>query len=220
MTLAGEIIATARQMTALGLNRGRSGNVSARTGSGFLVTPSGRDYATMIPDQIVAMAMTGAWEGPHKPSSEWRFHRDLLASRPEFNAVIHAHPVHATALAVHGRGIGAFHYMVAIAGGADIRCAPYATFGTQALSDHVLAALEGRRACLMAHHGMIACGSTLDEALEIALEVETLAEQFIAASAIGPPPELSAEEMAEVIAKFQAGYGYASSPGEPAEEQV
>ncbi|MEM8699288.1 MAG: class II aldolase/adducin family protein [Pseudomonadota bacterium] len=210
MTLRAEIVETARRMTSLGLNRGSSGNISARDGEGMLITPSGIPSEEMDETQIVAMAVDGSWEGGHRPSSEWRFHRDILAARPETHAVVHAHPVYATALAAHGRGIGAFHYMVAAAGGVDIRCAPYATFGTQALSDHVLSALEDRSACLMAHHGMIACGADLASALALAVEVEGLAAQYIAASTLGPPPELSEEEMARVLEKFQAGYGYAS----------
>ncbi|MEM7505121.1 MAG: class II aldolase/adducin family protein [Pseudomonadota bacterium] len=210
--LAGEILATARAMTTLGLNQGTSGNVSAREAQGFLITPSGIAYDAMTPQQMVRMAFDGTAEGALAPSSEWRFHRDILANRPEIGAIVHAHPIQATALAVHGRGIGAFHYMVAIAGGTDIRCAPYATFGSQELSDHVLRALEGRKACLMAHHGMIACGADLAEALKIAVEVETLAAQYLAALAIGEPPELDQGEMAKVIEKFRAGYGYASGP--------
>lgn len=210
--LAATVVETARAMAALGLNQGTSGNVSARCGTGFLITPSGLGYDAMTGEQIVRMAFDGTWQGGLAPSSEWRFHRDILANRAEFGAVVHAHPVNATALAVHGRGIGAFHYMVAIAGGPDIRCAPYATFGTQALSDHVLEALHERKACLMAHHGLIACGADLAEALKIAVEVETLAAQYLAALAVGEPPVLAEDEMAHVIEKFRAGYGYASGP--------
>ena len=202
-------------MNASGLNQGVSGNVSARRedGNGFLITPSGLDYDDMTPVDIVAMDWSGAWRCEHcerRPSSEWRFHHDILRARSEFGAVVHAHPTHVTALAVHGRGINAFHYMVAIAGGRDIRCAPYATFATQELSDHVLAALEDRKACILAHHGLIACGRDVAEALKIAIEVEALAAQYIAALAIGEPPVLSDEEMDRVLEKFSAGYGYGS----------
>ena len=222
--LRAEIVKTARAMNTSGLNQGTSGNVSARRkdGGGLFVTPSALDYDGMTADDLIALDWDGAWrpsgatDGADtasrrrarlKPSSEWRFHRDILAARSEFGAVVHAHPVHATALAVHGRGIGPFHYMIAIAGARDIRCAGYATFGTQKLSDLVITALEGRKACLMAHHGIIACGRDLAEALKIAVEVETLAAQFIAASALGPPPELSDEEIDAVFAQIKSvGY--------------
>jgi len=210
-----EVLATLRRMSTEGLNTGASGNVSARREGGFWITCSGRAPDVMTEDDILAMDPDGGWQeaGARRPSSEWRFHRDILAARPEFGAVVHAHPVHATALAVHGRAIPPFHYMVALAGGDDIRCAPYATFGTQALSDHVLAALEGRRACLMAHHGMVACGRDLTAALALAVEVETLAAQYLAACTLGRPPLLSAEDMAAVHAKIAAGPGYGAAPG-------
>ena len=211
----GEVLATLRRMTGEGLNRGASGNVSARRAGGFWITCSGRAPEEMTEDDILGLDWEGTWpaDQDRRPSSEWRFHRDILAARPEFGAVAHAHPVHATALAVHGRGIPPFHYMVALAGGDDIRCAPYATFGTQALSDHVLAALEGRRACLMAHHGMVACGRDLTGALALAVEVETLAAQYIAACALGEPPLLTCRDMAQVHEKIAAGPGYGSAPG-------
>jgi len=218
MSLRGAVADGARAMVSAGLNQGASGNLSVRRpdGLGMLITPSGVAAEEIRLRDIVSMDWGGAWavkaDGP-RPSSEWRFHRDVLVARPEFGAVVHAHPVAATALAVHGRGIGPFHYMVAMAGGRDIRCAAYATFGTQALSDHVLAALEGRRACLMAHHGMIACGADLASALALAVEVETLARQYLAALSIGEPPELSDAEIDAVLEKIAAGPGYGSAPG-------
>jgi L-fuculose-phosphate aldolase len=216
MNAARQIIETARKMNALGINRGTSGNVSARRedGQGILITPSGVEYDVIEEPDIVSMDWDGTWRcarDARKPSSEWRFHLDILKARKEFGGVVHAHPVHATALAVHGRGIGAFHYMVAIAGGKDIRCAPYATFGTQALSDSVLEALKDRKACLMAHHGLVACGRDLAQALEIAVEVDTLAAQYLVALAIGEPPTLPDAEMDEVLRRFDAGYGYGAS---------
>jgi L-fuculose-phosphate aldolase len=222
MTLKNQIIETARAMNTTGLNQGTSGNVSARQpdGEGIYITPSGLGYDAMNPRDIVAMGWSGEWaveqEG-RKPSSEWRFHLDILKARPEFGAVVHAHPVHCTALAVHGHGIGPFHYMVALAGGRDVRCCGYATFGTQELSDLVLGALEGRKACLMAHHGMLACGRDLADALRLAVEVETLAAQYLAALQLGEPPELTDQQIKEAISKFQAGYGYGSGaePGNP-----
>ena len=209
------VVETARRMNAVGLNQGTAGNLCARRpdGEGIFVTPSGVVYDSMTPADVIALDWDGEWRcdvDGRRPSSEWRFHRDILRARAEFGAVVHAHPIHATALAVHGRAIEAFHYMVAVAGGCDIRCAAYATFGTQQLSDHVLEALEGRKACLMAHHGLIACGRDLSEALALAVEVETLARQYLAALAIGEPARLSEAEMARVLAKFGASDGYGS----------
>lgn len=200
------VIATARAMNACGLNQGTSGNVSARYGDGFLVTPSGVDYDALTPAMIVHMRMDGSWTGKLRPSSEWRIHRDVLAARPEFGAVVHAHSPYATTLACLGLGIPAFHYMVAVAGGDSIRCAPYATFGTQALSDHAVAALAGRKACLLANHGLLACGADLKQALKIAQEVELLAAQYWRALQIGEPQILSAAEMERVLEKFKS-YG-------------
>ena len=200
------IIATALGMNAAGINRGKSGNVSARIDGGFLITPSGLPYTDTTVDDIVAVDETGAASGTRKPSSEWRFHRDIYAARPDVRAIVHAHSPFATSLACLDRGIPAFHYMIAVAGGNDIRCAPYATFGTQALSDHALCALDGRRACLLAHHGIIACGESLSRALALAIEVETLAEMYWRALQIGEPEILADEEMRRVLAKFST-YG-------------
>jgi L-fuculose-phosphate aldolase len=196
------VIATALGMNALGINRGKSGNVSARIDTGFLITPSGMPYAEIAPDDIVAMGLGGSADGRRRPSSEWRFHRDIYASRGDVDAVVHTHSPFATTLACLDRGIPPFHYMVAVAGGADIRCAPYATFGTQQLSDHALHALTGRRACLLAHHGMIAVGASLKTALALAVEVETLAEMYWRALQIGEPANLSSDELDTVLRKF------------------
>lgn len=213
-----DVAEAARRLVASGLNQGATGNVSARRGDGegMLITPSGVAAEAMRPGDIVSMDWTGSWavkRAGRRPSSEWRFHRDILQARPEIGAVVHAHALSATALAIHGRGIGPHHYMIAMAGGPDIRCAPYTTFGTEALSEAVVRALEGRLACLMAHHGMIACGADLDAALALAVEVETLAAQVIAAHALGPPPVLAEAEIAAVAEKFAAGPGYGSEPG-------
>jgi L-fuculose-phosphate aldolase len=197
------MIATARRMNALGLNQGTSGNLSQRVPEGFLVTPTGMDYDALAPDDIVLMDREGRREGRRLPSSEWRFHRDILAGRPEVGAVLHAHSMFATTLACLHRPIPAFHYMVAVAGGDDIRCAPYATFGTEALSRHAVAALEGRSACLLANHGMIALGADLAGALKLAVEVETLAAMYWRASLAGPPHLLDAAEMARIVEKFR-----------------
>jgi L-fuculose-phosphate aldolase len=200
------IIATALEMNALGINRGKSGNVSARIDGGFLVTPSGLPYAQTTPADVAVVDARGVATGRRAPSSEWRFHRDIYAARTDAMAIVHAHSPFATTLACLDRGIPAFHYMIAVAGGSDIRCAPYATFGTQELSDHALAALDERRACLLAHHGMIAVGASLEGALALAVEVETLAEMYWRALQIREPDLLSAAEMRTVVRKFET-YG-------------
>ena len=207
--LRNEIIRTSMRMNELGINQGKSGNVSARSDDGFLVTPTGIAYEETKPEQIVAMNMDGTHAGSVLPSSEWRFHRDIYAVRGEVNAIVHTHATYATTLACMDRGIPPFHYMVAAAGGSDIRCAAYATFGTQELSDHVLVALRDRKACLMSHHGMIACGANLQKALALAIEVESLARMYWQALQIGEPLLLSETEMRAVIEKFQT-YGQQS----------
>lgn len=196
------LVATARSMNGLGINQGASGNVSARAGKGFLITPSALPYDQTGPDDIVFMDMDGTPRDKRKPSSEWRFHRDIYAARPEAGAIVHTHATHATSLACLHKSIPSFHYMVAMAGGDDIRCAPYATYGTQELSDHALEALRGRKACLLANHGMIAFGSDLEGALALAVEVESLARQYWQALQIGKPKLLTRAQMAEVIEKF------------------
>jgi len=206
LELREQIIATALGMNARGLNRGKSGNVSARIEDGFLVTPSGLAYELTQPADIVAMALDGTARGVRLPSSEWRFHRDIYAARHEVGAVVHAHSPFATSLSCLGRDIPPFHYMIAVAGGKDIRCAAYATFGTQELSDRALRALQDRNACLLGNHGMIAVGASLNAALALAVEVEALAEQYWRALQIGAPNLLSDAEMAIVLEKFRT-YG-------------
>lgn len=202
LVLRNEIITTAIRMNERRINSGTSGNVSARNESGFLITPSGVAYESTCPDDIVSMTLGGEARGSRLPSSEWRFHRDIYVNRADVRAIVHAHSSFATSLACLGRDIPAFHYMVAVAGGKDIRCAPYATFGTQELSDHALAALSDRRACLLSNHGMIAVGPSLEAALALAIEVETLAEQYWRALQIGAPNLLSDAEMNIVLEKF------------------
>lgn len=208
--LAEAVLQTARQLNASALNRGAAGNVSARQSdrgaAGFLITPTGMAPESMAASDIVAMDLAGQSQGARRPSSEWRFHRDIYRARPEFGAIIHAHSPFATALACMGLDVPAFHYMIARFGGADVRCASYATFGTQALSDAALRALEGRSACLLAHHGMIVCGQDLRQALALAIEFETLCEQYWRVLQLGTPKLLDAAEMARVLEKF-AGYG-------------
>jgi L-fuculose-phosphate aldolase len=196
------------EMNACGLNQGTSGNISVRCQDRMLITPSAVPYDTMTPDDIVSMSLADNADcrGPHPPSSEWRFHFDILNARPEINAVVHAHPVYATALAMLGRNIPAAHYMVAAFGGHSVRCAPFAVFGTQALSDFALDALRDRTACLLANHGSITLGETLDKAMWRAVELETLAKQYAIALQIGEPVIVRDQDIDETLAKF-AGYG-------------
>lgn len=207
-----ELIDTCLKMNALGINQGSAGNISVRVGGGLLITPSGMSYDTLTPDDMVFMKVDGSVPpGQKNPSSEWRFHLDILNARGDAGAVVHTHAMFATTLACLHRDIPAFHYMVAVAGGDSIRCAPYATFGTQALSDNALEALQDRRACLLANHGMIALGESLPKALALAVEVETLAAQYWRAVQAGEPVLLSADEMRRVLEKFRT---YGAQPGD------
>jgi L-fuculose-phosphate aldolase len=204
-----DVARIASESVTAGLNRGSSGNVSARCPEGFLITPSGAAGAGMLPEQVVRVTMDGqVVDAGLTPSSEWRIHRDIYQAVPGAGAIVHAHAPFAVSLACLRRGIPAFNYMVAIAGGKDIRCADYATFGTQALSDHVLRALDGRRACLMANHGLVAWGVDPVRALALAIEVEELCEQFWRASLLGEPVLLTDAEMDEVLERFKT-YGVA-----------
>ncbi len=200
------IIDACRRMNQFGINQGTSGNISLRHEDGMLITPTSVPYEEMAPEQIVHMKLDGSFDPTQRPSSEWRFHLDILRARPEANAVVHAHPPYATILAIMGLEIPPLHYMIACAGGDNIRCAPYATFGSQELSDHAVAALQGRLACLLAHHGMIAIGPSLEKAMWLAVEVETLARQYHGCLQIGTPPLLSAAEIENVLGRI-AGYG-------------
>ena len=204
--LRAALATAARATVSEGLNRGTSGNVSMRWQDGFLITPSGLPSAGLVPAQMVRMDMAGAWQGDLPPSSEWRIHRDLYRARAEVQAVVHVHSPFAVSLACLRRSIPAFNYMVAVAGGKDIPCADYATFGSQELSDHILAAMAGRRACLMANHGMVAVGTSLEKAVGLAVEVESLCEQYWRAAMLGEPVLLSNAEMDTVLEKFE-GYG-------------
>ena len=208
--LAAKVLATARAMNASGINRGSAGNVSARCENGFLITPTGMAYDDCTAADMAEVGADGTASArlatTRKPSSEWRFHRDIYAARPEAGAVVHTHSPFATALACQEKGVPAFHYMVARFGGADVRCAAYATFGSQELSDAIIGALGGRCACLMAHHGMVVFGRDCDHALALAVELETLCEHFWRVLQLGAPKLLPAEEMTRVLAKF-ASYG-------------
>ncbi len=205
------IIAAARAMNTLGINKGTSGNISARLGGTMLITPSATPYETMQPADLAAMPIDGvggAWTGPRKPSTEWRFHLDILRGRPDAGAVVHTHAPFCTTLAMARREIPACHYMIAAFGGSPIRCAPYALYGTAELAALALQALEGRSACLLANHGMIVVGATLAKAMWLAVELEALARQYYQSLLIGGPHLLTEAEMADALASF-SGYGLA-----------
>lgn len=205
-----EMVAICRKMNATGINQGTAGNLSVRTGEGFLITPSSLPYDEMGPDDIVEMGFDGTYVG-RRPSSEWRFHRDILRERTDMDVVLHCHSLYATTLACHHKTIPSFHYMTGVAGGTTIRCAKYATFGTQALSDHALEALRDRKACLLGQHGQISLGKTLEAALWLAVEVETLSRMYVQALTLGEPPILSDEEMGRVIEQMRK-MSYGLSP--------
>ena len=205
-----QLIETALAMNASGLNQGASGNLSARCEDGFLITPSGMNCAGLSTTDIVWMDFDGKFQDARKPSSEWRFHAAIYQNRPEANAVLHAHPVNCSALACLNKGIPAFHYMVAMAGGRDIRCADYATFGTPELSEFVIEALRNRKACLMAHHGLTCFEKDLPRALALAIEVEHLASVYSRILTIGDAEILTDEEMDKVLEKFSS-YGLQTS---------
>jgi L-fuculose-phosphate aldolase len=203
------IIGQCRWMNAIGLNQGTSGNISARHGEAMLITPSATPYERMMPEMIVRMPLSapdGAWDGPLKPSTEWRFHRDILRARPDVGAVVHTHSTFATVLSIARREIPACHYMIAAFGGPTVRCADYATYGTAELSRNALAALEGRNGCLLANHGMIAAGPNLDKAMWLAVELETIAKQYFHALQIGAPVILDDAEIGRVREGFRS-YG-------------
>ena len=210
-----QLISTACRTMSCGLNRGVAGNLSVRADengeAGFLITPTGIAYDSLTPADIVFMRLDGSATGRRQPSSEWRFHRDVYVARSEAGAIVHAHSPFATSLACLRRDIPAFHYMIARFGGDTLRCASYATFGTQALSDAALAAMTQRNACLLANHGMLVFGRDLDQALALAVELEALCEQYWRACQLGEPVLLDEREMATVLEKF-ANYGQQSSP--------
>ena len=204
--LRSELVRIANKLDAQGLNRGTSGNLSARFGEGMLITPSGMGAEGLAEDDIVFVQMDGTSRGRWQPSSEWLFHRDILSQRADAGAVVHTHSVAATALACLRKDIPPFHYMIALMGGDNIRCAKYATFGTQELSNNALIALKDRKACLLSNHGMIAAGKNLDEAFRIAVEVETLSEMYLLALQAGEPVLLTAGEFLAAQQRF-ANYG-------------
>jgi len=212
--LRAAMLAALRLLDARGLNRGSTGNLSHRSGDGMLITPTGLGADDIGPDDLVWLGWDGMLRGALKPSSEWHFHQALYRARPELQAIVHTHATHATALACLRRELPAFHYMVAVAGGDNVRCAPYRLFGTQALSEAVIEAMYDRKACLLATHGIVTAGTTLREAMKVMTEVEALCQAYLAALAVGEPALLSAAEMAEVIDRFK-GYGQGPVAADP-----
>lgn len=204
--LRAELVRTTQKLDQLALSHGTSGNLSVRYAEGFLITPSGFGAQGLTVDDIVFVTLSGESEGRWQPSSEWLFHRDIYVGRPEFGAIVHTHSNAATTLACLRRDIPPFHYMLALLGGDSLRCATYATFGTQALSDNALTAMTDRKACLLANHGMIAAGKNLAEALSNTVEVENLSELYLRALAVGEPILLTEAEFADAQRQF-AGYG-------------
>ncbi|MDJ0612195.1 MAG: class II aldolase/adducin family protein [Rhizobiaceae bacterium] len=194
------------EMNRSGLNQGTSGNISVRHEDGLLITPTSIPYESLSPEDIVFLDANAEPHGPHKPSSEWRFHKDILDARPEANSVVHAHPTYCTTLAIMGMEIPAIHYMLAVFGGPNIRLAPYAIYGSKKLSDYAVEALRDRKACLLDHHGSIAIGASLEQAMWFAVELETLARQYHGCLQLGDPPLLTDQQIQDVIDKI-AGYG-------------
>ena len=202
------IIEHCLEMNRSGINQGTSGNISIRHEDGLLITPTSMPYESIKPSDIVLLDAKGKSQGPYRPSSEWQFHKDILDARPEVNSVVHAHPTYCTVLAIMGREIPPIHYMLSVFGGPNIRCAPYAIYGSKELSDHAVDALEDRKACLLDHHGMIAVGTSLPQAMWLAVELETVARQHHGCLQLGDPPLLSEQQIQDVIDKI-AGYGRA-----------
>ncbi len=202
-----KIIALCLQMNATGLNQGTSGNISARFGNDMIITPSGVPYEQLEPTDLAKMSLSDdsdeAWDGPCKPSSEWRFHKDILQSKPGLNAIVHTHSMFATIVSISRSNIPACHYMIAAFGGNDVVCANYETFGTAALSDSIIKAMENRTACLLANHGMIAAGTDLDNAMWSAVELETLSQQYYYAKLAGDMVILPDDEMERVVERFK-----------------
>ena len=205
-----DAVAAIARLDELGLNRGSTGNLSVRApAGGFWITPTGMPPEEIVPASLVLLADDGSVrQGEWAPSTEWPFHRAIYRARPDLNAVVHMHSPHATALACLRRGLPAFHYMVAVAGGDSVPCTPYHLFGTEALSQAVAEAFAERQACLMANHGLVAGGATLAQAMKVAVEIEALCGIYLQALAVGEPALLSGAQMAEVIERFKS-YGKA-----------
>ena len=202
-----EVIKFSIRLNTTNLSPLRSGNISVRSiensVEGFLITPSGKKYDTLKEEDIVFVSNDGNHDANLKPSSEWRFHKDIYLKKPDAKAIVHAHSPHATAVSAHGKDIPAFHYMIALAGGDSIKCAKYATFGTQELSDNIIDALENRKACLMSNHGQVAFGENLESAFELAEELENICHQYINTIKLGDPKILSSSEMDVILEKVK-----------------
>ena len=210
LELRNELIRTVLKMNEIGINQGTSGNAAVRLHDGYLITPSGIAYEDITPEDVVFKQIGGDYESPNglqKPSSEWRFHEDIFIARPEVDAIVHTHGKAVMTIACLQKDVPPFHYMIGVTGGSTLRCAPYATFATQELSDVAVKALEGRKACLLANHGQIAVGKTLKQALSMALEVETLCDVYWRTLIAGGSVILDDQQMDEVLAKFNKGYG-------------
>ena len=204
MIEAEQVIKYAKMLNVKNLSALRSGNISVRYKNGFLITPSGIKYSQLKSEDVVFVSLDGKFEEKKtKPSSEWRFHKDIYLNKKEANAIVHAHSTHATAVSTHGKSIPAFHYMVALAGGNDIKCADYATFGTEELSQNIIKALEDRKACLMSNHGQVAFEKNLSKAFELAQEIENICQQYINALKIGNPKILSDDEMIKILEQIK-----------------
>ena len=202
-----EVIKYSIKLNTTNLSALRSGNISVRSiensVEGFLITPSGKKYDTLKEEDIVFVSNDGNHDANLKPSSEWRFHKDIYLKKPDAKAIVHAHSPHATGVSAHGKDIPAFHYMIALAGGDSIKCAKYATFGTQELSDNIIDALENRKACLMSNHGQVAFGQNLESAFELAEELENICHQYINTIKLGDPKILSSSEMDVILEKVK-----------------
>ena len=208
VNLLKEIVIFAQKLNITNLSPLRSGNISVRANNkgieGFYITPSGVKYETLKENDIVFVNKNGDYDEKElKPSSEWRFHKDIYLKRPEANAIVHAHSPHATAVSAHNKDIPAFHYMIALAGGNNIKCAKYATFGSQELSDNILEALENRKGCLMSNHGQVTFGENLNSAFELAEELENICHQYINTIKLGEPKILSSNEMDIILEKIK-----------------
>ena len=197
-----QVIKYTKMLNFKNLSALRSGNISVRYKNGFLITPSGVKYSQLETEDVVFVSLDGKFDSlKQRPSSEWRIHKDIYVNKKEANAVVHAHSTHATAVSAHGKSIPAFHYMVALAGGDDIKCAEYATFGTEELSKNILKALDKRKACLMSNHGQVVFDTNLEKAFELAEEIENICHQYINTIKLGEPKILSFEEMNKILEK-------------------
>jgi len=210
LDLRNDLIRTVLKMNELGINQGTSGNAAVRVETGYLITPSGMAYEDISPDDVVLKHIGGGYKSPNglrKPSSEWRFHEDIFVARPEVQAIVHTHGRAVMTIACLRKDVPPIHYMIGLMGGKNIRCAPYETFGTQELSDVAVKALEGRKACLLANHGQIAVGGSLQQALSMALEVETLCDVYWRTLLAGGAVLLDDRQMDEALERFNQGYG-------------